>query len=145
MIIKDTTMLFRNELESYPVNVAQLNKLMLQLEEIESKLYDVSAIQYDKELGATNDQAQMELLKLDLIERKDKLEMLIGIFRVKVLYIDSILDKIPEDDKILLQKHFFEGQSYAKLAEEYHYSERNMRYKVDKVLNFAYQQRIKVL
>ena len=145
MIIKDTTMLFRNELESYPVNVAQLNRLMLKVEERESKVYEVSAIQYDKELGATNDQAQMELLKLDLIERKDKLEMLIGIFRVKVLYIDSILDKIPEDDKILLQKHFFEGQSYAKLAEEYHYSERNMRYKVDKVLNFAYQQRIKVL
>ena len=145
MKIKDITMLLRNDLEAYPVNKAQLTKFKLELEEIENKLMGVSAIRYDKELGATHDQEQMELYKLDLLDRKGVLEMLIGIFKVKVLYIDSILEKIPDEDKKLIQKHFFEGQSYAKLAEEYHYSERNMRYMVDKILNFAYQQRIKVI
>lgn len=145
MLIKDTTGLFRNELESYQVNIAQLNKLKLQLEEVENKLYEVSAIQYDKELGNSSDQEAMELKKLELIEKKDKLEMLVGIFNVKVLYIDSILSKLTEKDRILIQKHFFEGKSYTELAEEYHYSERNMRYMVDKIINIAFQQRIKVL
>lgn len=141
----DISSLLRYELKSYPKNLSELHRLKQQLEEIENKLYDVSAIQYDKELGNSSDQEQIELLRLDLIEKKDKLELLIGIFTVKVLYIDSILTKMNENDRILIEKHFFKGIPYAELAQEYHYSERNIRYMVDKILNFAYQQRNKVL
>lgn len=132
----------KSDFKAYKYNKELLLKLKLDLIEVDTKLYEVRAIQYDKDSTVHADQAEINELKRKWEDKRDRIMIQMRMCEVKILNVESIIGEMKEEDAQIIKDHFFEGMTYPDLADKYHYSERNMRYIVDKVLYIAFQHKV---
>lgn len=137
-MIQNTT-LIKNEVEQFIRNLEsvryynfKLQDVNLRIEEVEVKLYEVGAINYEKDFSATGDPYANQKLGLMMVEEKllkDK-----NYYTDKINTLRPILNSCsPEVKKGLINKYVLK-KTWEDSAEEAGYSRRALEKKINKEL-----------
>lgn len=128
-------LVLKKELDAYRLYKLKLKDISLDLEEIYTRLYEVSGISYEYKIPTvSHDMAAINEQRRVLEAKKDELESKYNLYHTYVLFIENIFQKADEEDRNILKRHYVDGVTWFELADELHYSERNLRYKVDRFL-----------
>lgn len=128
-------LVLKKELDAYRLYKLKLKDISLDLEEIYTRLYEISGISYEYKIPTvSHDMAAINEQRRVLESKKDELEAKYNLYHMHVLFIENIFQKADEEDRNILKRHYVDGVTWFELADELHYSERNLRYKVDRFL-----------
>lgn len=111
----------------------ELQRYEMRLYIKEHEMYDIKAIQYDKDVhvgGIPRD----ELILVQMIS-KDILESQIERLRVETGYLDMLLDYIDEEYKELVRDRFVGCMTMAELEIKYNYSRKQIKRRIKKAVN----------
>lgn len=128
-------LVLKKELDAYRLFKLKLKDISLDLEEIYTRLYEVSGISYEYKIPTvSHDMAAINEQRRVLEAKKDKLESDLDYYQKKVSAVEAIFQMADEEERNILTRHYVDGVTWFELADELHYSERNLRYKVDRFL-----------
>lgn len=130
---KDKVEQFKRELRSYTYYKESVKEINLKLCEINTKLLGISSITYNP-VHLENAGKPYHDNKLELICDEERLINERSYYERKLTQIDDALNKLNLQDKELLIKLYIEHKKYDELAEEYSYSIRMLKYKVNRLI-----------
>ncbi|MDE8156638.1 hypothetical protein PT065_07920 [Erysipelothrix rhusiopathiae] len=124
---------FKNELESMNYYCLKIMNLNLKLEQVCTKLYEISGIDYSK---SGDVKVKWSLIpKLDLMQKEELLNREINKWRMRILDVEEVLNKCSPNVKDMLIRIYVLKESQSKVAESYNYSRTGMIYLIDKELS----------
>lgn len=124
---------FKRELRSYEYYSKCVEECDLKLEEVGVQLMGISSPSLTEMSGkptAYSDTHKLELIMLEeeIIKKRN------WYIRLQA-DINEKLSKLNEEDRELVEKVYIKNKRYEDLAREYHYSIRNLKYKVNQILS----------
>ena len=111
----------------------ELQRYEMRLYIKEHEMYDIKAIQYDKDVhvgGIPRD----ELIVIQMLN-KDNLQVQIKRLKTEIKYMDQILNNIDEESKELVSDRFIKCMTMAELEIKYQYSKKQLKRKIKKSVN----------
>lgn len=121
-------MITRRDLEQYRDDKKNAKDLALRIEELESRMYGLSAVRYTGMPSAPNPTGEPSQIRAvdESGEEKDKLvRQYTGAKTVldnKCAVIESALLKLPSRLQMILREFYIDGKTLRKIAEAHHYS-----------------------
>ncbi|WP_342622020.1 hypothetical protein [Erysipelothrix sp. P66] len=123
----------KNELQSVNYYCLRIINLNLKLEQVCTKLYEISGIDYSK---SGDVKVKWSLIpKLDLMQKEELLNREINKWRMRILDVEEVLNKCSPNVKDMLIRIYVLKESQSKVAESYNYSRTVMIYLIDKELS----------
>ena len=135
MTIKEQVEQFKRECKSYKFYCSRLEDVKLALEDNRAKLEGVSSPHFKEvviENGPTN--SDREQRKLELLERKDKLDKEYNHWSGRITHIHEVFSWMPERDSCMAEDLLLKGYSKYKIAEKYGYSWTYIHQKIDDII-----------
>ncbi|CAH2761977.1 hypothetical protein AXI73_gp04 [Erysipelothrix amsterdamensis] len=123
----------KNELQSTNYYCLKIINLNLKLEQVCTKLYEISGIDYSK---SGDVKVKWSLIpKLDLMQKEELLNREIKKWRMRILDVEEVLNKCSPNVKDMLIRIYVLKESQSKVSESYNYSRTGMIYLIDKELS----------
>lgn len=123
----------KNELQSTNYYCSKIINLNLKLEQVCTKLYEISGIDYSK---SGDVKVKWSLIpKLDLMQKEELLNREIKKWRMRIIEVEEVLNKCSPNVKDMLIRIYVLKESQSKVAESYNYSRTGMIYLIDKELS----------
>lgn len=125
--------LVKKEFEKYNLWIRKREELTIIFNELADELYSIQGINYvANSIKKIRDQKKVELYRLDLIQRKDKIEKKIEEVNGRIDYLWKLTNLTSGADRLFIIEHYMKGRSHTEIAEEYKYSRRSVGYVINR-------------
>lgn len=134
LTLKDRIEQFKRELRSYRYYEKSIEEIDASLEELNVKMVGVSSTPPKDVIAGSMSAKVYHSNILELIESKTHLEEEKKYYTSRIAQIDSKLEKIDQHDAAILKDLYVKRVPYDVIADENHYSLRQMKYYVNNVI-----------
>ena len=136
---------FENELREYRYWSTYLIQLEERLNLLNTRMYDISAVRFDKPPGKKGTSNREHML-MRFITEKNEIEREIYIIKDKVDHVDELLEMLNEKDRTFIEAALIDRmprETNDMIAVRLGISEAGLRYKVKAILKSCIRKKIK--
>lgn len=145
-IIDNIVKSFESELREYRYWSTYLIQLKERLKLLNTRMYEISAVRYDKSLSKKNTSNREHMLTRFIVE-KNEIEREIYIIKDKMEHVNDLLDLLSDRNRAFIESALINRmprETNDMIATNLGITESGLRYKVKAILRSCIKERIKI-